>query len=102
MVNNSKNSPYPVYFFKSDTSGEKLYEEFYSELDKVDFSTHSSLGVIKNASISSKKIINSKIFKLKKLFSSNIYDKSKIVDVLKNYVPDFDHIETGKNLDQKM
>ena len=102
LINNSKNSPYPVYFFKSDTSGEKLYEEFYSELDKVDFSTHSSLGVIKNASISSKKIINSKIFKLKKLFSSNIYDKSKIVDVLKNYVPDFDHIETGKNLDQKM
>jgi len=102
IINNSKNSPYPVYFFKSDTSGEKLYEEFYSELDKVDLSTHSSLGVIKIIAVSDKKIINSKIFKLKKLFNSNIYNKSKIVDVLKKYLPDFDHLETGKNLDQKM
>lgn len=101
-IDNSKKSPYPVYFFKTDTSGEKLYEEFYSQRDEVDLSTYSSLGVIKNAEINSKKTINSKILKLKELFDSNVYDKSKIVDVLKEYMPDFNHLETGKNLDQKM
>jgi FlaA1/EpsC-like NDP-sugar epimerase len=97
-----KNSPYPVYFFKSDTSGEKLFEEFYNKFDKVDLTTHSSLGVIKNIDIISKEIINSRIIKLKNLFNSDNYNKAKIVDVLKNYLPNFDHVETGKNLDQKM
>ena len=101
-INNIKNSPYPVYFFKSDTSGEKLYEEFYSNDDKVDLKSHNSLGIIKNTTLISKKEINRKILKFKKLFNSNDNSKVKIVKVLKSYISDFHHIETGKNLDQKM
>jgi hypothetical protein len=41
--------PHPVYFFKSDTSGEKLYEEFYTEIDEVDLIKYVGMGVIKNA-----------------------------------------------------
>ena len=36
-LNLSDNSSYPVYFFKTDTSGEKLFEEFYTSEDKVNF-----------------------------------------------------------------
>jgi FlaA1/EpsC-like NDP-sugar epimerase len=94
--------PYPVYFFESDTSGEKLYEEFYTETDLVDKETFSSLGVIKNARKLPKSEIESTIIELKALMNSGNYDKSSIVTLLQKYIPDFQHIETGKTLDQKM
>lgn len=105
-IEKSKNlqplDPYPVYFFESDTSGEKLYEEFYTETDIVDQETFSSLGVIKNARKLPKAEIESTILELKKLMDSGNYDKSSIVELLQKYIPDFQHIETGKTLDQKM
>ena len=96
------NDPYPVYFFESDTSGEKLYEEFFTETDLVDQETFSSLGVIKNARKLLKSEIESTIIELKTLMDSGNYDKSSIVELLQKYIPDFQHIETGKTLDQKM
>jgi len=103
---NSKNlkpsDPYPVYFFESDTSGEKLYEEFYTETDEVDQETFASLGVIKNARKLPKPEIEATIIELKALMDSGNYDKSSIVSLLQKYIPDFHHIETGKTLDQKM
>jgi len=94
--------PYPVYFFDTDTSGEKLYEEFFTETDEVDQETFNSLGVIKNAKKLSKEEINRTILGLKDLMASGEHDKSAIVDLLKKHLPDFEHIETGKSLDQKM
>lgn len=94
--------PYPVYFFKSDTSGEKLYEEFFTEQDKVDQDTYNSLGVIKNARQLSREHIDATLLDLKDLMESGTYDKSAIITVLKQHLPDFEHIETGKSLDQKM
>lgn len=93
---------YPVYFFDTDTSGEKLYEEFYTKKDIVDQSTYDSLGVIKNARKLPKLEINATISKLETLMASGTYDKKAIVDLLKTHLTDFKHIETGKNLDQKM
>jgi FlaA1/EpsC-like NDP-sugar epimerase len=93
---------YPIYYFPSDTSGEKLYEEFYTETDIVDNKTFTSLGVIKNARKSTISSIEATIDELKTLMNSGHYNKSSIVDLLKKYLPDFQHIETGKNLDQKM
>lgn len=94
--------PYPVYFFDTDTSGEKLYEEFYTATDVVDQETYSSLGVIKNARKRTQVEINQTILGLKNLMDSGDYDKTAIVDLLKKQLPDFEHIETGKSLDQKM
>ncbi|WP_026811013.1 polysaccharide biosynthesis protein [Arenibacter latericius] len=93
---------YPVYFFDTDTSGEKLYEEFYTEKDVVDQETYTSLGVIKNARKLSQEEITATIEQLKSLMDSGNYDKTAIVDLLKKHIPDFEHIETGKSLDQKM
>ena len=94
--------PYPVYFFESDTSGEKLYEEFFTESDIVDQKTFTSLGVIKNARKLPKSEIEETLVELKALMDSGNYDKSTIVELLQKYIPDFHHIETGKTLDQKM
>ena len=93
---------YPVYFFKSDTSGEKLYEEFYTEEDIIELDIFKSLGVIKNVSIPSQKTIQSCLSSLKTLMEDPYYTKESIIAVMKQFIPDFDHIETGKNLDQKM
>ena len=97
-----ENDSYPVYFFDSDTSGEKLYEEFYTDIDEVDLNQFESLGVIKNARKLPLNQIEKCIFDLKNLMHSGDYDKQLIVDSLKKYIPDFQHIETGKSLDQKM
>ena len=94
--------PYPVYFFKSDTSGEKLYEEFFTDTDKVDQESYNSLGVIKNARQLPREQIDASLLDLKNLMESGTYDKTAIVNVLKQHLPDFEHIETGKSLDQKM
>tara|TARA_R110000737_G_scaffold352064_1_gene396481 strand:+ start:32556 stop:33767 length:1212 start_codon:yes stop_codon:yes gene_type:complete len=97
-----EDDPYPIYYFSSDTSGEKLYEEFYTETDEVDNATYTSLGVIKNARKSPITTIEATIGELKTLMNSGNYDKTSIVNLLKKYLPDFQHIETGKSLDQKM
>ena len=97
-----ENDSYPVYFFGSDTSGEKLYEEFHTDTDEIDLKQFESLGVIKNARKLPLNQIENCIFDLKNLMHSGDYDKQLIVDSLKKYIPDFQHIETGKSLDQKM
>ena len=91
---------YPIYFFKTDTSGEKTYEEFYTEVEDFNIKKYDSLGFINTSKVEI-------IFKnlendFDSIFSNINSDKSDIVEVIKKYVPDFMHIETGKNLDQKM
>tara|TARA_Y100001935_G_C17296144_1_gene506188 strand:+ start:853 stop:2022 length:1170 start_codon:yes stop_codon:yes gene_type:complete len=91
---------YPIYFFKTDTSGEKTYEEFYTEKEDYDINKHKTLGFIKSLEVELS-------FKQVKKDFKDVFDKSNsvkldIVNVIKKYVPDFKHVETGKNLDQKM
>ncbi len=97
-----ENEAFPVYFFDSDTSGEKLYEEFYTEADQLDLEKFSSLGVIKNARKLPISTINLTIEDLKNVMNDVNVDKALIVETLSKYIPDFQHIETGKGLDQKM
>jgi FlaA1/EpsC-like NDP-sugar epimerase len=97
-----ESKPYPVYFFDSDTSGEKLYEEFYTEIDEIEMEQFESLGVIKNARKLPISQIEDCVADLKNTMNLGKYDKKSIVDSLKKYLPDFQHIETGKSLDQKM
>ncbi|MFA7492569.1 MAG: polysaccharide biosynthesis protein [Proteiniphilum sp.] len=98
----SPHDPYPVYYFSSDTSGEKLYEEFYTENDELDMASFCGLGVVKNAKKEPLSKVNRTLDELKQLMNSGDYDKADIVNLLMSYIPNFEHIETGKSLDQKM
>ena len=93
-------SRYPVYFFKTDTSGEKTYEEFFTEDEDYDINKYDSLGFIKTPEIkiSFEDVEND----FENVFKNSNSNKSDIVTIIKKYVPDFMHIETGKHLDQKM
>ena len=91
---------YPIYFFKTDTSGEKTYEEFYTDDEDYDINNYDSLGFINTPDIKISFEDVETDFEL--VFSDANSQKSDIIGVIKKYVPDFEHIETGKHLDQKM
>ena len=93
-------SKYPIYFFKTDTSGEKTYEEFYTEEEDYEINKYDSLGFINTTKIKISFEDVETDFEL--VFSDVNSQKSDIIGVIKKYVPDFMHIETGKHLDQKM
>jgi FlaA1/EpsC-like NDP-sugar epimerase len=98
---NLKDRKYPVYLFASATSGEKLYEEFYTDEEELDISRFNALGVIKNARRRSFSELDDVIREIKKFFETE-RDKGELVSLLNTLLPEFKHIETGFNLDQKM
>lgn len=94
---------YPVYFFESKTSGEKSFEEFYTDSEELDTETFESLGVIKNAAAQAgDREVEVVLNNLISIFDSQDVSKENIVNAIKNYLPNFSHIEKGKNLDQSM
>jgi FlaA1/EpsC-like NDP-sugar epimerase len=102
MNHEENNEGYPVFFFKSDTSGEKLYEEFYEKDDVLDMFSFEELGIITETIRPNKSEINEAILKLKKVLSLEGSKKFDLIDVMSSIIPGFEHIETGKSLDQKM
>jgi FlaA1/EpsC-like NDP-sugar epimerase len=92
---------YPVYFFASETSGEKLFEEFYTDEEALQLDKFLALGVIKNAARRERKELDEVINRVQSLFKGEV-DKQGVVQLLQLLLPNFQHIETGLNLDQKM
>ena len=97
-----EDSAYPIYFFKTDTSGEKLFEEFYTDDDDVNLNIYESIGVITNSLKPSISDIEEIIYEITNLFNRKSYDKEDIIKIMNKLLPNFSHIETGKTLDQKM
>lgn len=97
---NANPEKYPIYFFKTDTSGEKTFEEFYTDDEDYNINMYNSIGYIKTKIelLSHKEIIKD----FNNVFDDVNSSKKDIISVIKKYVPKFKHIETGKNLDQKM
>ena len=101
-LNLTDNSLYPVYFFKTDTSGEKLYEEFYTSEDEVKFDLYESIGVVTNSLKPSFSEMELTITEIETLFKRESYSKEDVIKIMNKILPNFNHIETGKTLDQKM
>jgi len=99
---NKTDNNWPCLFTKSDTSGEKDFEEFFTENEKLDMNRFDKLGVIKNElNYQNEKLIffEKEIFKLKR---RKVWDKNEIKKLFNHMIPDFGHKETGKYLDNKM
>ena len=93
---------YPVVYFRSDTTGEKDYEEFYIPGEKINMDRFSSLGVIEESKHRPMNEIEEFYNKLETIFANENFTKAEIVEALKEFLPNFEHKEKGKNLDQKM
>ena len=93
---------WPVCYFSSDTTGEKTFEEFYTTEEIIDFDRFNSLGVICNTPRRSLSEIRDITARLQDVLNSEHLSKAEIVSLLTEIIPTFSHVETGKNLDQKM
>jgi FlaA1/EpsC-like NDP-sugar epimerase len=93
---------YPVVYFKSDTTGEKAYEEFYVPGEKLNMQRFNSLGVIEEVKKRPLGEIEKFFDEIEAIFAREDFTKSEVVDAIKRFIPNFEHEEKGKNLDQKM
>ena len=93
---------YPVHFSISDTSGEKPFEEFVTETETADYDRFSSLGVITGKEIPDKSKVEKLFVDLNAAFAKEETTKEEVIAIMKAYLPNFEHIETGKSLDSKM
>lgn len=93
---------WPVVYFRSDTTGEKDFEEFYVEGEALDMNRFRSLGVIESSARRSSSDVDEFLAKLEAIFSEDDFTKEDVVKALKEFVPNFEHEEKGRNLDQKM
>lgn len=93
---------YPVHYSCSDTTGEKAYEEFFTDSEQTDMSRFESLGVVTNRTVRPLSEIRELFTKLESAFDKTETTKAEIVKILKDFLPNFEHEEKGKSLDSKM
>jgi len=93
---------WPCYFFESDTTGEKDFEEFFTDAETLDMDRFENLGVIKNDLDFDEENLNYFTSSIKSMLDQETWQKGEIVDLFFKLIPDFGHKETGKYLDQRM
>jgi FlaA1/EpsC-like NDP-sugar epimerase len=96
------NGKWPCLFQSSDTTGEKAYEEFYTEDETLDFEAFNNVGIIKNSLNYNNDIINDFEKSIQSMKSNNNWNKESIVKLFIETIPNFTHVEMGKSLDNKM
>ena len=92
----------PVHYSGSNTSGEKAYEEFYTDTESVDLNRLKALGIVTVKEIPDKERVKELFKKLNAAFEKEETTKEEVIAIMKAYLPNFEHIETGKSLDSKM
>ena len=93
---------WPVYFFASDTTGEKDFEEFFTSAETVDMDRFDTLGVILNEPDFDSAKLDWFLEEITAIRARPTWDKPEIVTLFNQMIPDFDHKETGKYLDGRM
>ena len=93
---------WPCYFFSSDTTGEKDFEEFFTDNEELDMRRFYGVGAIKNQLIYDSQKLDNFCAGVEVLREEGRWNKQAIVDLFFDLLPDFAHKETGKYLDQRM
>jgi FlaA1/EpsC-like NDP-sugar epimerase len=96
------NKQWPCYFFKSDTTGEKDFEEFFTDNEDLDMERFETVGVIKNQPDFDEAELDDFMDGLEALREKGTWTKDDIVRLYFGLLPEFAHKETGKYLDQRM
>ncbi|MGE6353864.1 UDP-N-acetylglucosamine 4,6-dehydratase [Flavobacterium sp. NPDC079362] len=97
-----KEKKWPCLFTSSDTTGEKDFEEFFTDTEVLDMDRFENLGVIKNEANYDALKLEGFSTKIKIMKSNKSWSKDEIVDLFHKMIPNFGHKETGKYLDSKM
>jgi FlaA1/EpsC-like NDP-sugar epimerase len=96
------NKQWPCYFFKSDTTGEKDFEEFFTDNEDLDMKRFETVGVIKNQPDFDETKLDDFMNGIEALREKGTWTKDDIVKLYFGLLPEFAHKETGKYLDQRM
>jgi FlaA1/EpsC-like NDP-sugar epimerase len=96
------NKEWPCYFFKSDTTGEKDFEEFFTDSEDLDIKRFETVGVIKNQPEFDEAKLDDFMDGIEALREKGTWTKDDIVKLYFGLLPEFAHKETGKYLDQRM
>jgi FlaA1/EpsC-like NDP-sugar epimerase len=102
VVELSKEKKWPCYFFESDTTGEKDFEEFYMDNEKLDLNRFVDIGIVKTDIKFDKEKLSQFEREIEKMKREAHWSKSGIVELFKFLLPEFEHEEKGKYLDSKM
>ena len=93
---------WPCFFFRSDTTGEKDFEEFYTGREDLDLQRFEGIGVIRNSAAFEAEKLDEFQRGIQQLRSATRWERSAFIELFRAALPDFDHKETGKFLDNRM
>ncbi|MDB9959435.1 UDP-N-acetylglucosamine 4,6-dehydratase [Gammaproteobacteria bacterium] len=93
---------WPCYFFSSDTTGEKDFEEFFTDSEILDMESYKNIGVIQHDAFFDETLLNKFESGLSEIRESGQLEKKKFLKLFKEILPLFGHKETGKYLDDRM
>lgn len=93
---------WPCFFSDSDTTGEKPYEEFFTDSEQVDTNRFQNLGVVQNTHEQQAAQLRGFLETIESMRKARRWEKNEIVSLFESMIPEFRHLETGKYLDQKM
>jgi FlaA1/EpsC-like NDP-sugar epimerase len=93
---------WPCLFVESDTTGEKYFEEFFTDKETLDMDTFENLGVIKNIDVDENNLIGMFSETIQNMLREKKWTREEIVDLFFKMIPDFDYKQTGTYLDSKM
>jgi FlaA1/EpsC-like NDP-sugar epimerase len=96
------NNQWPCYFFSSDTTGEKDFEEFFTDNEDLDMNRFETVGTIKNQPDFDDAKLDDFMDGIEALRNKGTWTKDDIVKLYFGLLPEFAHKETGKYLDQRM
>jgi FlaA1/EpsC-like NDP-sugar epimerase len=93
---------WPCYFFASDTTGEKDFEEFFTEREELDMDRFAALGVIRNKPEFDSAALDEFTKAISEMLSRGAWTRAEMIDLFNRMIPEFNHRETGKFLDGRM
>ena len=99
---NSSSKEWPCYFSDSDTTGEKPFEEFHDPREEVDLKRFPEVGVVTSPIESDSLLIRESIEDINSMRKKGSWEKEELLAAVQKVVPELNHSEMGKNLDQKM
>ena len=95
-------SKWPCLFTSSDTTGEKDFEEFFTDQETLDMERFDNLGIIKNEAVFDSQKLTVFEDRISTMKRELVWDKQALVELFHHMIPGFGHKETGKYLDSKM
>lgn len=93
---------WPVYFFTSDTTGEKDFEEFYTGTEDIDWERFETIGVIRNSAEYDPSKLERFLREIERIRGQKTWNKLEIIELFNWMIPEFQHKETGRHLDSRM